>query len=63
MRKIAAQGLGYGGLPVAVGFAEHFPGTIGFDIDTRRIAALAGGDQVEFPQILARSGGRPLYRR
>ena len=44
MRKIAVIGLGYVGLPVAVGFAEHFPGTIGFDIDTRRVAALVGGE-------------------
>src|SRR5580704_6517691 len=44
MRKIAVLGLGYVGLPVAVGFAEHFAGTIGFDIDTRRVAALAGGE-------------------
>ena len=44
MRKIAVLGLGYVGLPVAVAFAEHFSGTIGFDIDTRRIAALRGGE-------------------
>src|ERR1700722_7097573 len=44
MRKIAVLGLGYVGLPVAVAFAETFPGTIGFDIDTRRVAALAGGE-------------------
>src|ERR1700761_4870228 len=44
MRKIAVLGLGYVGLPVAVAFAEHFPGTIGLDIDTRRVAALAGGE-------------------
>jgi UDP-N-acetyl-D-galactosamine dehydrogenase len=44
MRKIAVLGLGYVGLPVAVGFAEHFPGTVGFDIDTRRVAALLGGE-------------------
>src|ERR1700742_2282499 len=44
MRKIAVLGLGYVGLPVAVAFAEHFPGTIGFDIDTRRVASLAGGE-------------------
>jgi UDP-N-acetyl-D-galactosamine dehydrogenase len=43
-RKIAVIGLGYVGLPVAVGFAEHFPGTIGFDIDTRRVAALRGSE-------------------
>ncbi len=44
MRKIAVLGLGYVGLPVAVAFAEHFPGTIGFDIDTRRVASLTGGE-------------------
>ncbi len=42
--KIAVIGLGYVGLPVAVAFAEKFPGTIGFDIDTRRVASLAGGE-------------------
>lgn len=41
--KIAVIGLGYVGLPVAVAFAEKYPGTIGFDIDTRRVAALRGG--------------------
>jgi len=44
MRNIAVLGLGYVGLPVAVGFAEHFPGTIGFDIDAKRIRALASGE-------------------
>ena len=44
MRKIAVLGLGYVGLPVAVAFAEHFPGTIGFDIDERRVAALKKGE-------------------
>ncbi len=44
MRKIAVLGLGYVGLPVAVAFAEHYPGTIGFDIDTRRVASLTGGE-------------------
>jgi UDP-N-acetyl-D-galactosamine dehydrogenase len=42
--KIAVIGLGYVGLPVAVAFAEQFPGTVGFDIDSRRIAALRGGN-------------------
>src|SRR5476651_758819 len=41
--KIAVIGLGYVGLPVAVAFAEKFPGTVGFDIDSRRVAALRGG--------------------
>ena len=44
LRKIAVLGLGYVGLPVAVAFAEHFPGTIGFDIDARRVKALQQGD-------------------
>jgi UDP-N-acetyl-D-galactosamine dehydrogenase len=42
--KIAVIGLGYVGLPVAVAFAEKFPGTVGFDIDSRRVAALAKGE-------------------
>src|ERR1700722_18971572 len=42
--KIAVIGLGYVGLPVAVAFAEKFPGTIGFDIDTKRVASLCGGE-------------------
>ena len=40
--KIAVVGLGYVGLPVALAFARHFPGTVGFDIDAaqgRRAAA------------------------
>jgi len=41
--KIAIIGLGYVGLPVAVAFAEKFPGTVGFDIDSRRVTALRGG--------------------
>ncbi len=41
--KIAVIGLGYVGLPVALAFAEKFPGTIGFDINTRRIDELSKG--------------------
>ena len=41
---IAVLGLGYVGLPVALAFARRFPGTIGYDIDPTRIAALARGD-------------------
>lgn len=40
--KIAVIGLGYVGLPLAIGFGNRFP-TIGFDIDTRRIAELTRG--------------------
>jgi UDP-N-acetyl-D-glucosamine/UDP-N-acetyl-D-galactosamine dehydrogenase len=43
--RIAVIGLGYVGLPVAVALARVFPGTIGFDISERRVAALReGGD-------------------
>ena len=42
--RIAVIGLGYVGLPVALGFAAKFPGTVGFDIDVKRIEALARGE-------------------
>jgi UDP-N-acetyl-D-galactosamine dehydrogenase len=38
--RIAVIGLGYVGLPVALAFAKAFAGTIGFDIDDRRVAEL-----------------------
>lgn len=41
--RIAVIGLGYVGLPVALGFAEQFPGTIGFDINKARVLALREG--------------------
>jgi UDP-N-acetyl-D-galactosamine dehydrogenase len=41
--KIAVIGLGYVGLPVALAFAHKVPGTIGFDIDARRVADLSRG--------------------
>ena len=41
--RIAILGLGYVGLPVALGFAEHFAGTIGFDISKARVDALRTG--------------------
>ncbi len=37
------MGLGYVGLPVAVAFAERFPGTVGFDVDARRVDELGRG--------------------
>src|SRR5262245_46440689 len=37
---IAVVGLGYVGLPVALAVARRFPGTIGFDINPERVAAL-----------------------
>jgi UDP-N-acetyl-D-galactosamine dehydrogenase len=42
--RIAVIGLGYVGLPVAVAFATKYPGTIGFDINAARVAALARGE-------------------
>ncbi len=40
--RIAVVGLGYVGLPLAVALAKRFP-VVGFDVDARRIAELAGG--------------------
>jgi UDP-N-acetyl-D-galactosamine dehydrogenase len=40
--KIAVIGLGYVGLPLAVEFSKKFP-TVGFDINSKRVAALQGG--------------------
>ena len=42
--RVAVIGLGYVGLPVAVGFAAKFPGTIGFDINEARVDALKQGE-------------------
>ncbi|NUO53637.1 MAG: nucleotide sugar dehydrogenase [Polyangiaceae bacterium] len=41
--RIAVIGLGYVGLPVALGFARKFPGTVGFDIDAAKVKELASG--------------------
>lgn len=41
--KIAVIGLGYVGLPVAVALAEAYENVIGFDVSTRRVAALKEG--------------------
>jgi UDP-N-acetyl-D-glucosamine/UDP-N-acetyl-D-galactosamine dehydrogenase len=43
VEKVAVVGLGYVGLPVAVGFARQFTGTVGFDIDDRRVEELRRG--------------------
>lgn len=42
VRRIAVIGLGYVGLPLAIGLARKFP-TLGFDIDERRVAELKTG--------------------
>ncbi len=41
--RIAVIGLGYVGLPVALGFARKFPGTVGFDIHQEKVAELQRG--------------------
>ncbi len=41
--RIAVVGLGYVGLPVALGFARQFEGTIGFDINAARVGELSRG--------------------
>ncbi len=43
IERIAVIGLGYVGLPVALAFADRFPDTIGFDIDSKKIEALQAG--------------------
>ncbi len=44
--KIAVIGLGYVGLPLALEFAKKFPGTVGFDIDERKVTQLKKGVDV-----------------
>lgn len=41
---IAVIGLGYVGLPVALAFGRKYPGTIGFDINKKRVEALKCGE-------------------
>ncbi len=41
--KIAVMGLGYVGLPLAIGFARAFPGTVGFDISRQKVGELQAG--------------------
>ena len=41
--RIAIIGLGYVGLPLAVEFGKHFD-TLGFDINSQRIAELKAGE-------------------
>ena len=41
--RIAVIGLGYVGLPVAMAFADAFPGTVGFDIDAKILGCTSEG--------------------
>ena len=43
IERIGVIGLGYVGLPVAIEFARHFDGTVGFDIDDVRVGELQDG--------------------
>jgi UDP-N-acetyl-D-glucosamine/UDP-N-acetyl-D-galactosamine dehydrogenase len=38
--RIAVLGLGYVGLPLALGFARHYSDVVGFDIDAAKVASL-----------------------
>ena len=57
--KIAVIGLGYVGLPVALGFARHFDDVVGFDINNQRISELRDGfdrtQEVEREELSASS--------
>jgi len=44
--RIAVIGLGYVGLPVALGFAKKVPGTVGFDINVAKVSALRAGNDL-----------------
>jgi UDP-N-acetyl-D-galactosamine dehydrogenase len=41
--RIAVVGLGYVGLPLALAIAKEFPGTVGFDIHSAKVAELQKG--------------------
>jgi len=41
--RIAVIGLGYVGLPVAIAFAQNYPGTVGFDIHRTKVNELKNG--------------------
>ncbi|WP_018231917.1 nucleotide sugar dehydrogenase [Thioalkalivibrio thiocyanodenitrificans] len=41
--RVGVIGLGYVGLPVALGFARHYPDTVGFDVSERRVRTLGEG--------------------
>src|SRR5919199_6174294 len=41
--RIAVVGLGYVGLAVALAFAKRFPGTVGFDVNPRKVETLRQG--------------------
>ena len=57
--KIAVIGLGYVGLPLAVALARRFSDVVGFDVNKKRVASLAEGDdwtgEVE-SEVLSASG-------
>ena len=60
--KIAVVGLGYVGLPVAVGMARAHGSVAGFDIDARRIADLRRGTDVTGELAPEELAGLALHR-
>ncbi len=64
--KIAVLGLGYVGLPLLLGLAKHYDDVVGFDIDSKRVAALNDGhdwtgevDDTELKVTRAKMTDRP----
>ena len=51
-KQIAVIGLGYVGLPLLLALAKKFPGTIGFDIDLKKVELLQQG--------IDPNGGKPI---
>ena len=41
--RIGVIGLGYVGLPLALAFARKFEGTVGFDVDLKKVEQLNSG--------------------
>ena len=58
--RVAVIGLGYVGLPVALAFGRHFAGTVGFDIDARRVDELRRGHDRTGEQDEETLRGNPL---
>ncbi|MFH0940196.1 MAG: nucleotide sugar dehydrogenase [Planctomycetota bacterium] len=60
--KIAIIGLGYVGLPLALAIAKKFPGTVGFDLNERKLDLLRQGvDQTNEISREELSGTRLLF--
>ncbi len=60
VRKICVLGLGYVGLPVALAFARKFPGTVGFDINPKKVDELKSGLDVTGEHSKEELSGCPI---